>query len=71
MDIRPKFHISEQAIDKKKGAHSDYVETIPNYLLSLPDIDIMIEAKAKEQAVLYLYGKYTSFDGKIWKRKSM
>ncbi len=57
--IRPKFHISEQAPDKRIGAHSDFVKIIPNYLLSLDqEIDIMIEAKKKEQAVLYLAGKY-------------
>lgn len=73
--ITPKFHISEQAPDKRIGAHSDYVEKIPDYLLSLVDsgrkIDLMIEAKAKEQAVLYLYDKYSTLDykNKIWKRK--
>lgn len=50
--VKPKFHISEQAPGKRVGAHSDYVETIPDYLLNLDcDIDIMIEAKCKELAV--------------------
>lgn len=69
--MRPKCHISEQAPEKRVGAHSDYVEEIPDYLLQ-SDIDIMIEAKAKEQAVLQLYDKYCDFDfdKSIWRRKN-
>ena len=42
---------------------NDFVEVIPDYLLEIPNkfnisIDIMIEAKNKEEAVLYLYDKY-------------
>jgi UV DNA damage endonuclease len=60
--IKPKFHISEQG-SGKIGHHSDYVETIPEYLLKIPEkynveIDIMIEAKMKEQAIIKLYEKY-------------
>ena len=45
------------------GHHSDYIEEIPQYLLEIPEkygveIDIMIEAKMKEQAIMDLYGKY-------------
>lgn len=62
--IKPKFHISEQAPNKRIGAHSDYVNRIPDYLIDLLDdgtqIDLMIEAKAKEQAVLYLMNQYFS-----------
>lgn len=66
--IKPKFHISEQG-SGRVGHHSDYVETIPDYLLEIPDkygvdIDIMIEAKAKEQAVLRLYKKYPQLNCK-------
>lgn len=55
-NIKPKFHVSEQG-SGKLGHHSDFVESIPDYLLRIPskygvDIDIMIEAKMKEQAVL-------------------
>lgn len=58
--VKPKFHISEQAPDKKIGAHSDYVETIPDYLLDLEiPIDIMIEAKCKDLAVKRLVKKYS------------
>lgn len=62
-NIKPKFHISEQRPDCRIGAHSDYVEIIPNYLLEIPekygmDIDIVIEAKQKEQSVFHLYEKY-------------
>ena len=60
--IKPKFHISEQGTGKI-GHHSDYVEVIPDYLLEIPEkynikIDIMIEAKMKEQAILKLHEKY-------------
>jgi UV DNA damage endonuclease len=65
-DIKPKFHISEQG-KGKCGHHSDYVEVIPEYLLEIPEkygihIDIMIEAKMKEQAILHLYNKYPSLN---------
>ena len=61
-EIKPKFHISEQG-QGRIGHHSDYIETIPDYLLEIPDkygvnIDIMVEAKQKEQAILRLYEKY-------------
>jgi len=60
--IKPKFHISEQG-SGRIGHHSDYIENIPDYLLEIPTryavhIDIMIEAKMKEKAVLRLYQKY-------------
>jgi UV DNA damage endonuclease len=60
--IKPKFHISEQGAGRR-GHHSDYIETIPEYLLEIPlkygvNIDIMIEAKMKEQAIFRLYKKY-------------
>lgn len=60
--IKPKFHISEQG-SGRKGHHSDYIQTIPEYLLEIPlkygvNIDIMIEAKMKEQAIFRLYKKY-------------
>ena len=60
-DRIPKFHLSDQAEDKKVGAHHDYVENIPDELLALlskVDFDIMIEAKAKELAVQKLQAKY-------------
>jgi UV DNA damage endonuclease len=61
-EIKPKFHVSEQG-NGRCGHHSDYIETIPEYLLEIPEkyginIDIMIEAKMKEQAILRLYTKY-------------
>jgi UV DNA damage endonuclease len=64
LGLRPKFHVSEQAPGKRLGAHSDYVEEIPDYLLELSKtqpLDIMIEAKAKELAVQHLYRKYPHF----------
>lgn len=61
--ITPLFHISEQRPDSRIGAHSDLIQVIPEYLLSLPqkygvNLDIEVEAKAKEVAILYLYKKY-------------
>jgi len=60
--IKPKFHVSEQGAGRT-GHHSDYIENIPDYLLNIPDIycidiDIMIEAKMKEQSIFKLYEKY-------------
>jgi UV DNA damage endonuclease len=61
----PKFHLSDQAKDKKIGAHHDYVESIPDELLKLMStdyrFDIMIEAKQKELATLKLYNKYRAY----------
>lgn len=59
----PIFHVSEQG-SGRVGHHSDYVKEIPKYLLDIPklyniDIHIEIEAKMKEQAIYYLYEKYS------------
>jgi len=61
-DIKPKFHVSEQG-SGRCGHHSDFIDTIPEYLLEIPEkynvhIDIMIEAKKKELAIFKLYQKY-------------
>ena len=73
LGLKPKFHISEQAIGKKIGAHSDFVYTIPIYLLNIlrsgQPLDLMIEAKAKEQAVLKLYETYGEFINNRWQLK--
>ena len=66
--IKPKFHVSEQG-EGRTGHHSDYIETIPKFLLEIPEkygiaIDIMIEAKMKEQAIFKLYKKYPQLDCK-------
>ena len=60
---RPVFHISEQAPNKRIGAHSDFIEKIPSYMLELPEkynteLFIEVEAKMKEQAILKLTEKY-------------
>jgi UV DNA damage endonuclease len=72
---RPKFHISEQAPDKRIGAHSNLVKVIPKYLLDLNcPIDIIIEAKYKEQATLRLYQQYFDFNDDtvpIWTIKGL
>lgn len=67
--IKPKFHVSEQG-SGKCGHHSDYIERIPEYLLEIPEkygvkIDIMIEAKMKEKAIMKLYTKYPKLNCKI------
>jgi len=63
LGLKPKFHVSEQRPGARVGAHSDYVEKIPAYLLQAAfdtpgGIDVMIEAKQKERAVFYLRHKY-------------
>lgn len=68
-NIKPKFHVSEQGTGRV-GHHSDYIEELPEYLLSIPEkyntnIDIMIEAKAKEKAIFKLYAKYPFLDCKL------
>ena len=60
--IKPKFHISEQGAGRC-GHHSDYIETIPQHVIDIPkemgiSIDLMVEAKMKEQAIFGLYKKY-------------
>ena len=67
--IKPKFHVSEQG-SGRVGHHSDFIEEIPEYLLEIPEkygvnIDIMIEAKKKEQAIMQLYKKYPKLNCKI------
>jgi UV DNA damage endonuclease len=57
------MHVSEQAPTRRLGAHSDYVNIIPSQIFEtilnfqIP-IDLEIEAKMKEQAVLRLYDVY-------------
>ena len=60
--VTPLLHISEQKPDARIGAHSDFIETIPDYLLQLQQegisMDIEVEAKMKEQAIFKLYESY-------------
>jgi UV DNA damage endonuclease len=65
--IKPKFHVSDQCEGKQIGAHSDLIEEIPQYLLDIPrlygvNIDIMVEAKLKEQAINRLYIRHPELD---------
>lgn len=59
-----KMHISNQKPDGQLGAHSDYITRVPKYLFTLPEdlgrprIDLMVEAKMKERAVLRLRKRY-------------
>ena len=58
---RIKMHLSEQNPAGRVGAHSDYIVRIPDLLLPLVRsnrIDLMIEAKMKERAVIRLKKKY-------------
>ena len=60
---RAVMHISEQKPDSRVGSHSDFIENIPSYMLSIPEkygvgVDIEVEAKAKEAAIFRLYEKY-------------
>ena len=68
--ITPLFHLSESrpgitlsdSITARR-AHSDYVQNLPDVLiktLRTNRINLDIEAKMKEQAVLQLFAKYTS-----------
>jgi UV DNA damage endonuclease len=60
--IKPKVHISTSCPDVKKTdnivmrrKHSDYINMIyPGLLKIKEDVDVMIEAKMKEKALLYL-----------------
>jgi UV DNA damage endonuclease len=65
-NMRPKFHVSEQG-DGRTGHHSDYIERLPDYLLEISSkydmgVDIMIEAKMKEQSIFHLYEIYPHLD---------
>jgi UV damage endonuclease UvdE len=54
--MKPKFHVSEQRVGSQIGAHSDFISKLPEYLLSITiPVDIMVEAKMKEQAVFKLH----------------
>lgn len=66
-DITMLCHISEQRPDAPVGAHSDYIETIPDYFLTVPEkfnipIHIEVEAKMKEKAVMKLKHKYNNWN---------
>ncbi|KAG0653826.1 hypothetical protein C6P46_002196 [Rhodotorula mucilaginosa] len=58
--IRPKFHLSEPrkgaVTPMERRAHADRCQSLPTPLPD--DIDLMIEAKDKEQAVFHLYRIY-------------
>ena len=67
--MRPKVHISEQG-SGKTGHHSDYISALPDYYLEIPEkygigVDIMIEAKKKEQAIFRLYNKHRDIFGHL------
>jgi UV damage endonuclease UvdE len=37
-NLKPKFHVSEQRVGSKTGAHSDLIDKIPQYLLDIPTL---------------------------------
>lgn len=55
---RVKMHISNQRPDAPLGAHADYVESIPAWMRRMTGLDLMVEAKQDELAVLALRKKY-------------
>lgn len=58
-NLKPYFHISNQG-SGKIGHHSDYVQEIPQYMLDLDiTVSLDIEAKAKEDSLIYLRDKYS------------
>lgn len=68
-NMKPKFHLSDQAVGKMTGAHHDYVQSIPQELLDLANtgyaFDIMIEAKCKDLAVFQILLKYPQLKGDV------
>jgi len=58
--MTPKFHMSEQDKSKRRGAHAEFVSKLPDALIKFIDshpeiaLDVMLEAKAKDIAVLKL-----------------
>lgn len=59
----PLFHVSDQAEGKVVGAHHDYIDQLPSHMLSVPylfncNLDIEVEAKAKEEAIFCLYKRH-------------
>lgn len=60
----PKFHLSEQERHGRFGAHSEYVQEIPAWMFRIarsigyPYVDLMIEAKGKDLAVMRLRRRY-------------
>ena len=50
IDITPAVHYSESRDSKKPQAHSDYIEVLPETYGNV--VDIMVEAKQKELAIL-------------------
>jgi UV DNA damage endonuclease len=62
-NIKPKFHQSESRDDAKSGnitslrKHNDIIKNLPRPLPDV-DIDLMLEAKLKEQSIFYLRKNY-------------
>jgi UV DNA damage endonuclease len=59
----PVFHVSDQKQGAQVGAHHDYVQCIPGYMIDVCDtyncdLHIEVEAKAKEKAIELLQKRY-------------
>ena len=59
----PVMHVSEQRETGPVGAHHNYVQTIPSYMIEVCDkynteLHIEVEAKAKESAIALLQKRY-------------
>jgi UV DNA damage endonuclease len=59
-NIIPAVHYSESAIGKKPQAHSDYIQRIPETYDN--KVDIMVEAKQKDLAIIPFLNKQKSID---------
>jgi UV damage endonuclease UvdE len=73
--MKPKCHVSQQCCGKQIGAHSDMITELPACLLDIPklynvSIDIMIEAKFKEQAIEALYLRHPELNPTSTKTKT-
>ena len=53
-DGKPKIHYSQQAVDKRPGAHSATIAIAPflDFYKDLPDVDVMLEVKDKNLSAL-------------------
>jgi UV DNA damage endonuclease len=55
----PKMHISSQKPRAVLGSHSDFIkDPIPKELFAIKNLDLMVEAKAKEKALVKLVKAY-------------
>lgn len=69
VELAPKIHISSPKSDKELRAHADYVEAsqlmtfLREAAASTPQLDVMIEAKRKDEALFRLVEELSGCDG--------